>query len=195
MNIRFGIYIILALTSIGVSCKKTPKEKTVFIEGQKIETTETEVTSSRTTSLKNLTDKQVQQIQLDIEKAKRFAKKYATGNEPVLTSRNLDAVLKGWQINQSSEKESEALVIALIGSAFGQNIVDNLGCEWKVLSDEYGSDLTVIHKDYWVNGFPYSSVKKVIVEEGEKSLEGIELLLKSKIQEAKNEMNIDSRTN
>ncbi len=193
MKKTFSIYIILALTIIGTSCKQKVEEKTVVVDGQEIETTESEGGLSSNTSLKDLTDEQLQQIEKDIEKAKIFAKKYSNVNEDILESKNLDLILNAWKMDQSPKKESEELVVALIGSAFGQNIVDNLDCEWKELSDEYGTDLTVIHKEYKINGFPYSSVYKAITEERDKSLDGIELIIKSKIQEAKTEMEIDVR--
>ncbi|TXN37740.1 hypothetical protein FVB32_05475 [Flagellimonas hymeniacidonis] len=193
MKKPFIIYIILALAIIGKSCKQKVEEKTVVIDGQEIETTESEGRPSSNTSLKELTEEQLQLIEKDIEKAKIFAEKYSKVNQGILESKNLDLILNAWKMDLSPEKESEELVVALIGSAFGQNIVDNLDCEWKVLSDEYGTDLTVIHKEYKINGFPYSSVYKAIVEEREKSLDGIELIIKSKIQEAKSEMEIDIR--
>ncbi len=193
MKKTFRIHIILFSTILISSCKQKVEEKTVVVDGQKIETTESEGGLASNSSMKNLTDEQIQTIQRDIENAKVFAKKYSNLNQDILASENLDLVLKKWKMDQSSDKESEELVIALIGSAFGQNIVDNLECEWQVLSDEYGTDLTVVHKEYSINGFPYSSVYKAIVEDREKSLDGIELIIKSKIQEAKSDLEIDTR--
>ena len=193
MKIQLKIHKILALIVLVFGCKSKTEQKNVVIDGQQIEITESEIELSNDYSLEDLTYEQIKKIQLDIVEAEIFAANYSNKKEGILESENLDLILKKWKSDQSSDKKSEEKVIEIIGSAFGQNIVENLDSEWQIITDEYGTDFTVIHKEYFVNGFPYSSVYKAITGEREKSLDGIELIIKSKIQEAMNDGGIDRR--
>lgn len=96
----------------------------------------------------------------------------------------LDEVLEKWRQNKNNTKEKPEYVIEALGAAFGQDIANTLNCEWKILTDQYGSDLTVIHKKYKVNGFPFSSVEKAYTENRIASLYAIKLTIKKNIQDA-----------
>ncbi len=191
--LRKSSAVLLLLTIFIFGCKQKEKQETIIIDGQKITTTESEKDLSGDYSLRILNDQQFQKIQKDIEEARIFAQKYSDKTHNILDSENLDFVLKKWKENSAHDKESEEKVVELLGSAFGQNIVDGLDCEWKILSDDYGTDFTVIHREYAINGFPYSSVYKIVAHEPEKSLHGIELVLKNEIQAAKNGSGVERR--
>ena len=55
-------------------------------------------------------------------------------------------------------------MVEALGAALGQDIVSSLNCDWQLLTDQYGSDLTVIHKKYKVNDFHFLSAQKAYTE-------------------------------
>ncbi len=193
MRLSYNTLIILAIIILLSSCREKEKKKTIFMDGQIITTTESDGGPAHNYTLQNLTKEQFQKIREDIDQAKVFAQKYSDQKVIMLDSENLDLILDKWKKDLSPDKLREEKVVELIGSAFGQNIVDNLDFEWKVLVDEYGTDYTVIHKVYSINGFPFSSVSKAVSQSREKSLHGIELVIKHKVQEAQKDMGYDKR--
>ncbi len=96
----------------------------------------------------------------------------------------LDHVFEKWRQGNDLKKETAEYVIEALGAALGQDIVNSLNCGWQVLTDQYGSDLTVIHGKYKVNGFPFSSAEKAFNENRVGSFQSIKLTLKHHIQEA-----------
>jgi Domain of unknown function (DUF3806) len=108
-------------------------------------------------------------------------------------ARLLDYVFLKWMNSNEANKESPEFFVEAMGTAFGQDIVNTLNCEWKILTDQNGSDLTVINKKYKVNGFPLSSAEKAYTEKRKGSFETIKFLLQNKIAEAEKTNKINNR--
>lgn len=105
----------------------------------------------------------------------------------------LDLVFDNWRQSNDTKKETPEFVVEALGAALGQDIVNSLHCDWQVLTDQYGSDLTVIHKKYKVNGFPFSSAEKAYTENKAGSFQSIKLTLKHEIQEAEKSGKVQKR--
>jgi hypothetical protein len=105
----------------------------------------------------------------------------------------LDEVLAKWQNSPDKSKEKPEFVIEALGAAFGQNIADSLGCEWQIWEDKRGEDLTVIHKKFVVNSFPFSSLEKAVVQNRKGSLEAIKSEIRSNIDDAERKGEIEER--
>lgn len=174
-------------------CKNEPKKETIEVDGKKINAT-TSTENNYEYSLADLTKEQTDFIADKTARAKVFIKKYHSAPASVpFDSKLLDEVLLTWANSHSADKESAEEVIDIIGTAFGQGLVNELNCEWKQLTDEYGTDITVINKKYMVNSFPFSSVEKVVTEDNPRSLDEIKLILKSQILDAENGGDIQER--
>jgi hypothetical protein len=186
------LIIIMGLLSFFTGCKEKPKKETVNVDGQSINTT-TGTEDNYKYGLDNLTTEQTDFVNQNLKIAKTIILKYAgdKGDKP-FDSKTLDIVLEKWS-SSTSDKEKPEEIVDAIGAAFGQGIVDELNCEWKVITDQYGTDITVIHKKYVVNGFPFSSVQKVVTEDNPRSLNDIKLILKSQIETAEKTGEVDLR--
>ena len=142
--------------------------------------------------LQDLSDKQKAEFSTILENAENFIQKYSD-KEEFLNAENLDYVLEQWKLDKSATKSDKNDVVEMLGCAFGQDLINSLNCEWQILTDEYGTDFTVIHKKYKINSFPFSSVLKAIEEDRKESLNGIKLILKKNIEDAKNGAEYDER--
>lgn len=175
-------------------CKSEKSEKkTIEIDDKKIETVESENPLSADYQLEDLNKNQKDEFIKILARSEVLIKKYSTKEEDIFNAENLDFVLEKWKSDTSNDKESVDEIVELIGCAFGQDVVDKLDCEWKILTDEYGTDFTVIHKKYKINGFPFSSVLKAIEENRVGSLNDIKLLMKKNIIDAENSGDYDER--
>jgi Domain of unknown function (DUF3806) len=105
----------------------------------------------------------------------------------------LDEVFEKWRKNTDKNKEKPEFVVEALGAALGQDIVNSLDFEWQVLTDQYGSDLTVVHKKYKVNGFPFSTAEKAFTEKKVGNFQGVKLTLKQQIQEAETSEQVEER--
>lgn len=182
----------MGLLSFLTGCKGKPKNETFNIDGQSINTT-SGTEDNYKYQLDDLTTEQNDYINQNLKMAKTIISKYAGDQvDKPFDSKTLDVVLQKWS-SSTSDKETPEEIIDAIGAAFGQGIVDELNCEWKIITDQYGTDITVIHKKYVVNGFPFSSVQKVVTEENPRSLNDIKLILKSQIETAEKTGQVDLR--
>jgi hypothetical protein len=180
------------LLSLIIGCKDNPKQETFEVDGQSIHAT-TGTEDGYEYRLTDLTKEQQDFINQDLVYAKKLVSKYL--NKAVdnpFDSRVLDIVLAEWSAS-SGNKESAEEIVDAIGAAFGQGIVDEMDFEWKVITDQYGTDIIVIHKKYLVNGFPFSSVQKIVTEENPRLLDDIRLLLKNQIETADKTGEVDLR--
>lgn len=142
--------------------------------------------------LQDLSDKQKSDFRAILRNTEKFIQKYSDQKE-FYDAENLDYVLEQWKMDKSVTKSNKNDVVEMLGCAFGQDLINSLDCEWQILTDEYGTDFTVIHKKYKINGFPFSSVLKAIEEDRKESLNGIKLILKKNIEDAKNGAEYDER--
>jgi hypothetical protein len=53
------------------------------------------------------------------------------------------AWLAGWLETPEAERDDPNAYINAIGLAFGQTLVDDLGLQWAVITDEYGTEMAV----------------------------------------------------
>ena len=175
--------------------KSQGQNKTVEIDGEKIEIVKSENPVESNYGLQDLSQEHLLHFKGLLEKSQIFIKKYNASNlsENIYDSRTLDFVLEKWRLDESNDKETQEEVIEILGCAFGQDIVNELNCEWKLLTDEYGTDYTVIHQEYKINGFPFSSVLKAIEENRNGSLYDIKLVLKKNILDAESGAEFDKR--
>jgi hypothetical protein len=183
----------MGLLSVIFGCKSQSKKETIITDGKSINVTSS-TSGNYKIGLAYLTNEQVKFIQDKLVEAKILIQKYhqdPTGND--FDSKIIDQVLSNWRNDMSKDKKSAKEIIDIFGAAFGQGIVDELNCEWKVLTDQYGTDLTVINKKFVVNGFPFSSVQKVVTKDNPRSLDDIKLMLKKQIKEAEEKGNVDER--
>lgn len=97
----------------------------------------------------------------NIDTARLLVNRYAPQAQGELDPSCLDAVLAGWSVSRDSTDKIEpnALVNAL-GLAFGQYLVDKLGMNWAVVSDEHGTDIAVHGSAGNILVFPTSTVAK-----------------------------------
>jgi hypothetical protein len=166
--------------------EKETKE-TFEIDGDTIVTKVVESDDPNDADLKlsDLTPELRKHITNELEQARKFILKY-NGQLPssVYDANVLDVVFKKWQKNQDNAKESPEYVVQALGAALGQDIVNTLSCEWKV-SNQYGRDLTVIHKKFTINCFPFSTAERAVTEKKVGSFQTLKLLMKKSIQDAK----------
>jgi hypothetical protein len=72
----------------------------------------------------------------------------------------LDAAWSFWLQAWPAEEEDPNPVINALGIAFGQYLVDRLGLDWKVVEDEYGTEIAVHGQPGDVLVFPPNLVAK-----------------------------------
>ncbi len=185
--------LLIGLFSSLFGCKSdNSKKSTVEVDGQEVQVIESEDPDGADYHLQDLSEEQVAGFTAILDNAEVFIKKYSD-QEDFLKAENLDYVLEQWKVDQSNTKASKNEVVEMLGCAFGQDLINSLDCEWQVLTDQYGTDFTVIHKKYKINGFPFSSVLKAIEEDRKESLGGIKLVLKKNITDALNGEGYDER--
>jgi len=189
------IIILVGCFSIITGCKTDkPKEKIVNIDGKEIITVESDNLVSTENTMKDLSVDQMKKFKNHLKEAEVFIRKYSN-EENYLNAKNLDDVLGKWIADKSSSKKDKEKVVEMIGCAFGQDIINDFDFEWQILTDEYGTDFTVIHKEFKINGFPFSSVEKAIEQNRKGSLENIKLVLKNNINKALQEADVQKRKN
>lgn len=187
------ILILMGFFSSLFGCKSDNTKKSVVeIDGKEIPIIESENPMSSDYGLQDLSDKQKAEFNTILNNAEIFILKYSD-KEEFLNAENLDYVLEQWKLDKSTTKSDKNDVVEMLGCAFGQDLINSLNCEWQILTDEYGTDFTVIHKKYKINGFPFSSVLKAIEEDRKESLNGIKLILKKNIEDAKSGAEYDER--
>lgn len=182
--------LIIGLFSFLLGCKDNSQKtvtETFQVDGDTITTKSTESSGGPDADyqLADLTPELKKHINDKLKEAEGLIIKY---NGQLPTSRYdaniLDQVFEKWRQSNDKKKESPEYVVEALGGALGQDIVNSLGCDWQILTDQYGSDLTVIHKKYKINGFPFSSVEKAFTENKVGSFQSIKLIIKNHLQEA-----------
>ncbi len=189
----------MGLFSFLFGCKDNTKKtltETFQVDGDTITTKSTESGDGLDANYKlaDLTPELKKHIADKLKEAELLITKY---NGQLPSSRydanTLDLVFDKWQQSKDAKKEKPEFVVEALGAALGQDIVNSLDCDWQVLTDQYGSDLTVIHKKYKVNGFPFSSAEKAYTENKVGSFQTIKLTIKHHIQEAQKSGEVQER--
>ena len=181
-------FLFMGILSFLFGCKASEsKKQTVEVDGKKIETVKSENPMSPKYKLTDLTLDQTNHNKSSLIKFEMINSKYGNKNktfESQFDAENIDFILEEWKKDKSNNRVDQNQLIDILGSAFGQNIVDDLNFEWKIWTDEYGSDITIIDKKIVLNGFPFSSVYKAIDQNRVGSLNDIKLLLKKNLEDA-----------
>lgn len=187
----FRTLLIAGIVSFLLSCKDKPQHattETFQVDGDTI-TTKSTVSDNPLEAnyqLADLTPKLKTHIAEKLKQADTLIRKYLWQPTSSKYDANLlDEVFEKWKESKASRKETPEYIVEALGAAFGQDVVESLDCEWQVLTDQYGSDLTVIHKKYKVNGFPFSTAEKAYTENKVGSFQTVKLTLKHEIEMAK----------
>jgi hypothetical protein len=73
----------------------------------------------------------------------------------------LDRVFNAWKDDQTTDKPPDQEIAQGLGCAFGDFLVRNHGVRWVVVTDSFGTELTVLSKTGWQT-YPINSVWKRI---------------------------------
>jgi len=83
-------------------------------------------------------------IKTQLENAAKFVEGFSPkGSEQVLALSALDRAFAAWIASEPSDTDLINAVINYVGIAFGQALVDGMGLQWVIATDEQGSDLAV----------------------------------------------------
>lgn len=135
--------------------------------------------------LNDLNNEQAEFIKVKSNQGAEFVAKYSEfKKESEMEFQYIDSSIENWKNADQNSREKPEEVIDIIGALFGQTLVGKLNFEWKLITDQYGTDFTVIDKKYFVNGFPFSSVQKSVTEYRPSSLNEIFGLIKEQLREA-----------
>lgn len=105
----------------------------------------------------------------------------------------IDNAIETWRASDDKNKESESLMVDSLGSYFGNLLAKRLNLEWVIYRDYKGSDLCVIHKNYFVFSFPHSALYKAIIGNRLGALSEIVNVLETQILEAEAVPEIERR--
>ncbi len=145
------------------------------------------------TTLRELTQEELDTIQLDTDLAYSICKKYVLEFEGTFTSKILSKTFILWledkseiiekdydsNFNSSNLKKPTATMIKYaLGSAFGEVLNTITGSDWMHVTDQYGKEICIHHKSANYTSFPYSSVEKRIKSREALFFESIENLMK-----------------
>lgn len=138
--------------------------------------------------VRDLEPDQLKFVRDQTQLAKAFIAKYTEHElKDVLDLENMDDVIESWKNADINSRESTESVIDMLGAAFGQSLVEKLNLEWQLFADKQGTDIAVIHKQYFIYGFPFSSVEKAVLEIRPGALNKIYEIMAEQLETAKQE--------
>ena len=196
---RVPIQIIILLISLLTSCddqSHTPKKygnlseenykkDTLRIDGEEIPFKS--ATTENEPQLKtDFTSKDKAWLVESIQKARQLKNDYwekPIPKEKEFMPHVLDEVFEQWMNDTSRTKKDAEYVINSFGAAFGQYLVDNYNMKWIIVTDDYGTDYSVIHKKWNIIAYPLSSVSKGIEQDKQNFFRSIELVIKQQIKD------------
>jgi hypothetical protein len=83
-------------------------------------------------------------IKTQLENAWKFVEGFSPADsEKPLTLSALDRAFAAWIASEPTDTDLINAVINYVGIAFGQALVDGIGLQWVIATDEQGSDLAV----------------------------------------------------
>lgn len=198
-KMTFRTLLMTGIFSFLFGCKDKPQNavtETFQVDGDTITTKSTVSDNSLDANyqLADLTPELKMHIAEKLRQADSLIHKYNGYSTSATYDANLlDEVFEKWRQSKAGGKETPEFVVEALGAAFGQDIVNSLDCEWQVLTGQYGHDLTVIHKKYKVNGFPFSTAEKAYTENKIGSFQTIKLTFKHEIERAKKGSEVQER--
>lgn len=182
------IRLIISLAALAlVACNSKTEVQNIVVDGDTVTTKSTTIddTTLANYQLAELNPGLEKYKQQKLKEAGELIKKYhGSFSANNYDCKILDEVFEKWRKNSNGDKEDPSLVVEAMGFAMGQDIVNSLNCEWKIITDQYGENITVIHKKFVVNGYPMSSAEKAYEEGRTGSFHEIKLVLKHNIAEA-----------
>lgn len=94
--------------------------------------------------IEQLTDKEQQWLASQLESAAKFVAAFAPQEADVPpTLSALDQAFAAWLATNERDTDVINSTVNCIGAAFGQFLVDGIGLNWVIATDEHGSDLAV----------------------------------------------------
>ena len=130
-------------------------------------------------------------IRSNLDVARRLAA-IQTGEESQAPpdARRLDEVfgawLREWNATPGEERDDPNAYINAVGLAFGQSLVDTLGLEWAVVTDEYGTEIAVRGQPGDLLVFPTNLVAKRFETDETHFLAEIEAGVAARVRELRN---------
>lgn len=82
-------------------------------------------------------------IQTQLENAQTFVRTWAPDASSALSLAALDRAWAAWLASEPAGGDAINPVINCVGVAFGQALVDGIGLQWVIATDEHGSELAV----------------------------------------------------
>ena len=97
------------------------------------------------TKVEDLTDSEQAWVAENVARARDLGRKYGgdpdDSTAPSLVA--LDAIWSTFGAHLRQSGEDPNVLINMIGLAFGQRLVDELGFSWGIVTDEYGTEIAV----------------------------------------------------
>jgi Domain of unknown function (DUF3806) len=117
-------------------------------------------------TIEALNDAELDWVDQNLQSASAFVRSYV-GDDAAIDPESLDAAferwLQAWLGQPESERDDPNPYINVFGIAFGQRLVDDLGFEWKVVTDAYGTEMAVLGQPGDQLVFPPNLVAKRFV--------------------------------
>ena len=117
-------------------------------------------------TVRDLTDGERRWVRLNVDLAGEIAKGYDLGVEPgdQLVPATLDTAWVNWLQAHDRANEDPNPYINAFGCALGDYLVGRLGLDWRVISDEYGTEMAIWGEPGDVRIFPPNLVAKRYAE-------------------------------
>jgi len=98
----------------------------------------------------------------NLDRAKSIAEQYTGSKAEELVPAVLDRTLSAWRRANEGVRPEPNVIANALGIAFGHFLARELGLDWAVVSDEYGTDMALHGSPGDILLFPTSSVAKRI---------------------------------
>jgi len=150
--------LLTQMPKIVESVKVVKWNETIHAEGRQIETTITRVEYTKQ-DFQLFDEIENKWLQKNLEMARQLSIRY--GNCGELDPDELDLIFSRW-LSSCVEKETDEVISNSLGAAFGEYLVENLGFQWYILTDDLGMEYVVKHTIGDTVSYPVASVKKRI---------------------------------
>ncbi|ADY30892.1 MULTISPECIES: DUF3806 domain-containing protein [Cellulophaga] len=129
------------------------------------------------TTLRDLTEEELSTLELDLDLAYSICKKYEPEFKGEFTVSLLTKVFELWLADNTdiianediadfnskcATKPTPKMVQFGLGAAYGEVLNEEFATHWKHITDEYGQEICIRHKNPVYTTFPYTIVSKRI---------------------------------
>ena len=122
-------------------------------------------------------------IDLNASFGPAFVNEFLEGvDEPTL--KDYDEAFRLWQA-AAIKGETDILgrtVVDLFGSVLGKILAEDLNMEWVTVTDQYGTDYAVIHRDLKVFAYPFATVQKRVDRDEYGFMNNVYFMVKQSIE-------------